>query len=36
MMACLDDYVTLLGAPETTVPGTLARALIERDVLMVN
>jgi trehalose synthase len=36
MTAGLDDYVTLLGAPEIDELRTLARALAERDVLMIN
>jgi len=36
MSASLDDYVTLLGAPEIDELRSLARALVERDVLMVN
>ena len=36
MIAGLDDYVALLGAPEIDELRSLARALVERDVLMVN
>jgi trehalose synthase len=36
MSACLDDYITLLGAPAINELRSLAPALVERDVLMVN
>ena len=36
MTARLDDYVTLLGAPEIDELRSLSRALADRDVLMVN